>query len=344
MSTKLRDPYIDNAKFILVALVVIGHMTAPYRSGDLLVHKASAFLALVRMPALIFLTGYFSKGFAKAGYYPKVFKRVLIPYLIFQILISVYISFLHSKPINVRFLWPQYTLWFLLSLTFWNCLLPIFQKIKKPILVSIFFALIIGFFDHAGHYLSLSRTVVFFPFFLLGSYATAEHIELIKGKISPLKALSLIILPITLIVVLDPKLALQLGWGRFSYTKMGLNPAEGVLLRGAIMISSVAAAVALLRFVPRGNHFFTALGSRTAYIYLLHGQIVRTLYHMGFKGWFSNYTYGLVAAVITGIGLSFFLSSNLVIGVTRPIVTGEVINSLGRVYHRLKRVMPGPIS
>ncbi|WP_078548759.1 hypothetical protein [Litchfieldia alkalitelluris] len=45
-----RDPYIDNARFILVTLVVFGHLISPYRNENEIVYVINNFLASFRMP------------------------------------------------------------------------------------------------------------------------------------------------------------------------------------------------------------------------------------------------------------------------------------------------------
>ncbi len=60
-----RDPYLDNARFLLVSLVVLGHMLSPVRGEHELIYKFNNLLSLFRMPALIFVTGFFAKSYYK---------------------------------------------------------------------------------------------------------------------------------------------------------------------------------------------------------------------------------------------------------------------------------------
>jgi fucose 4-O-acetylase-like acetyltransferase len=92
MSTALkeRDYYFDNAKFLLIFLVVFGHLISPVKDQSELVYTIYNFIYTFHMPAFILISGYFTKGFFKKGYLRKILKKVLIPYIIFQVVYSFY--------------------------------------------------------------------------------------------------------------------------------------------------------------------------------------------------------------------------------------------------------------
>lgn len=69
MST--RNAYFDNAKFVLIFLVVFGHMISPYRTDSEGMLSIYHFIFIFHMPVFILLAGYFSKNFHKKGYYKK---------------------------------------------------------------------------------------------------------------------------------------------------------------------------------------------------------------------------------------------------------------------------------
>lgn len=167
-----RDYYFDNAKCALMLLVVFGHFLRPYIDSVLWVHSLYIWIFFFHMPAFIFISGYFAKKFHEQGYLKKITKKLLLPYLIFQLLYSVYYYFLYQKDsIEFDLLTPQWSLWFLISLFSWNLLLWIFAKIPKH--VSLLLALLLGVgagMIEAEKWLSISRTFTFFPFFLLGFF------------------------------------------------------------------------------------------------------------------------------------------------------------------------------
>ena len=67
---------------------------------------------------------------------------------------------------------PHWSLWFLISLFFWNVMLYLFARFNSiySITIALIIALAVGYVDSISSFLSLSRTFVFFPLFLLGYY------------------------------------------------------------------------------------------------------------------------------------------------------------------------------
>src|SRR5699024_12168002 len=72
-------------------------------------------------------------------------------------------------------------MWFLLSLFGWHILLILFKRLPAvwSILISVAIGIAVGYTDLFGYGLSMSRTLVFFPFFLAGYFMTKEHVKAI---------------------------------------------------------------------------------------------------------------------------------------------------------------------
>src|SRR5690625_3949932 len=136
------------------------------------------------MPAFILLSGFFAKGSGSIEYIIKVAKKLLLPYIIFQILYTVFYFFIGKDGWQTGIFYPHWSLWFLFSLFCWNILLIYFKKWRPfiGIPISVLIGLIVGYFGDIGHTFSLSRTFVFFPFFLAGYWLTKEQILLVKQK------------------------------------------------------------------------------------------------------------------------------------------------------------------
>ena len=131
------------------------------------------------MPAFILVSGFFAKGFYQKGYILKITKKLIVPYLIFQLIYSIYYYYLNGQSeIEWDLLNPHWSLWFLISLFCWNLMLLLVSKYNAftSITISLVIGLLVGYVDSVTNYLSLSRTFVFFPFFLLGYYLKKEHI------------------------------------------------------------------------------------------------------------------------------------------------------------------------
>lgn len=127
------------------------------------------------MPTFFFINGWL----APRNYAPKrtVFKLVY-PYIIFQILYQLFCTYVINDEdvgFSVQFGTPYWLLWYLLSLTFYYLLIPVISTNNRKyagifLVGTIILSIAIGFDPSIGYYMSLSRTVVFLPYFVFGYY------------------------------------------------------------------------------------------------------------------------------------------------------------------------------
>ncbi|GAA0469701.1 acyltransferase family protein [Alkalibacillus silvisoli] len=328
-----RDPFIDNARFLLVFLVVLGHFFVPIRGDHPVINEINHILGLFRMPALILLTGFLSKGFMKKGYIKKITMKLLVPYFIFQVVFGMYYYFLYNDPtFELYLLSPQYTLWFLLSLFFWNLMLFVFTKIKYPLLIAIILGVGIGYISDLGHYLSIHRTFVFFPFFLLGYYMNLEHLKWVKKRFMKLAAVATFVLVYIMFEqVLSLNESLQWLFGYTPYAGLGYEKWYAGFYRLAIYGLSLIIGFAFLAFVPTRETFFTELGKRTAYIYILHGVVIETMYELYLYDALSTFWDYALILVYSAI-ITFFLGSSKTVKWMRPLIEGKIVQPL--LYRR----------
>lgn len=169
-ASKRRDPWLDNARFILIALVVFGHMLEPLQDGHPWLATCYAFVYTFHMPAFAFLSGAVSHAQADSRLWRSVAFRLLLPYLLFQGLYALAaLSPLWPDDGPGGIATPYWLLWYLLSLGCWRLLLPLFAHLRHRLVIALAVAILAGCFSDIGYYLSLSRTLVFFPLFLMGS-------------------------------------------------------------------------------------------------------------------------------------------------------------------------------
>ncbi|HZG73417.1 MAG TPA: acyltransferase family protein, partial [Chondromyces sp.] len=182
-----RDFYFDNAKFILIVFVVFGHFIRSYIEENSFIFALYIVIYFFHMPGFIFVSGFFSKSFHKPGYIKKMAKKMLLPYFIFQTIYSVfYFHLLNEETFKIDFLIPHWSLWFLLSLFYWNVLLVVFVKWLKlkpatAVIISFILGLTVGIIGDYSKVLSFARTFVFFPFFLIGFYLKKEHFFILSN-------------------------------------------------------------------------------------------------------------------------------------------------------------------
>ena len=279
-ATSKRSKFFDNAKFTLIFLVVFGHIISPLKDQNGILFTLYTAIFLFHMPAFILISGYFAKGYKKKGYFKKSVKKILVPYFIFQIIYSIYYYLIgKEEKLAFDFLHPHWSLWFLLSLFFWNLLLYAFAKLKwLGFGVAILLGMAIGYINDAGSFLSLSRTFVFFPYFLLGFLLNANQLKrVIRAKYS---------LPIGFMIIMTTTIFFGMGFpkdavpwllGDTSYANMeGLHWSDGLvrLLQYALTLLVVFGFLAL---IPSTQYKLTKIGERTLYVYLFHGFIIKSI-------------------------------------------------------------------
>lgn len=326
---KQRDHYFDNVKFILALLVVIGHAYRPLIDETPFMKTIYLTIYTFHMPLFILISGYFAKSYYKEGQNKKVIATILIPYLIFEILYSLFDHFLYeTDSIDFSILEPYWIMWFLFSLFLWRLILPFFVNLKYPLVTSFILAILIGYIDEADRYLSLSRTVAFFPFFLTGYYLQRIHFEKLfhKGvKVVSWIGLTLMI-PLIHYVEFHSSLGIHLRkWLYFSYPYEDLGHSEWYagLIRVALIALALLMSIFFLSIIPKTKTFYSQWGAQSLYIYLLHGFIIRSFNNLNLDD--SIPGPGLYIGVTLGaIALTVILASRWVQRLTHPIIQPKV--------------------
>ncbi|WP_456271749.1 acyltransferase family protein [Bacillus sp. AK031] len=277
---KKRDFYFDNAKVILIFLVVFGHFIRSFIENDPYILSIYKTLYTFHMPAFIIVSGYFAKGFHKKGYISKLFKKLILPYMLFQIIYSVYYFFLYkSSTFRLDFYDPHWSLWFLPSLFCWNVLLYLFVSRwkltqKRALFLAASIGIAIGFADSVSNYLSLSRTFVFFPLFLLGFYLKQDHFY--RLKTAKAKAAAAVIpAAVFLFMLAVPEFSDKWLLGSKSYEQLGGKDILSPFARTAVYLLNISMAFSFFAFVPKHRTFFTKWGANTLYVYLIHGFVIK---------------------------------------------------------------------
>lgn len=332
-----RESYFDNAKFILIFLVVFGHFLQTFIADYAGVRVLYIYIYTFHMPAFVLISGFFAKSFGKPGYLKKTMKKLILPYVFFQLIYSIFYYFLLSKDnLSIQFLDPEWSLWFLLSLFFWNIMLFIFAKIKpwKSICIALFVGLVAGYFDIIGGYLSLSRTLVFFPFFLVGYFLKKEHFYYLKTHFVMILGGIFIVLLLSFITF-HPNLNDKWFLGSKPYANFVEVKSLGLFIRALVYLISFGSIAAFFSFIPRKRLFFTKWGKNTLYVNLLHGFFIKFFR----EGSQTDFQYSpstfLLLFVVTFV-LTVLLSSRLVKIFVQPVIELRV-SMLRDVFSRLTK-------
>ena len=274
-----RIAYFDNAKGILIIFIILAHVLSLcskyYNYSD----DFFKFAALFMLQCFFFISAYFQSK-SKTPRKKRVLNLLKI-YLLWQTIITIYYAFvLQIIDFNLNYLIPRYTLWFLITMIFYNMAEWILEKISYKIMItiSIIIGLIVGFIPIIGSTLSLSRTFVFFPFYVLGYYAKDLNL-LSKIKTKQVKTITIILSIIILIVILNYNsiLSIKILKGKYSYFDIdNVNIILACEERLLFYIVSIIVSIAFLNLVPKKESMLATLGRNTLYIYLTQGMILKT--------------------------------------------------------------------
>lgn len=271
--------YIDNIKAILIFLVVLGHF---YETVDF--QGRTGIYCLIysfHMPTFIFLSGL---CFKKANN-NKFFKNLVYPYVVFQVLYTIFNALEAGKGIKFQFSTPNWILWYILAMCLWHGVsnvINITEKNALPILaVSIIVALLVGFDKTVAGYFALSRTIAFFPFFFAGVCIKTLYYDKFEGIVlSPpkmLKIIACVAVSVCVAVLFIFRWDLKNRW--FYQSTPYKQPYE-VFIRAAILVCAVSFIIFLLVFIPKKKvPFLSYIGQNTMPIFLMHGFVVRFLLH-----------------------------------------------------------------
>ena len=316
-----RNAFFDNAKVLLIFLVVFGHLIQPFASESLGIHTIYMWIYTFHMPAFIFLSGFFAKGSGNKKYIWNLAKKLLLPYLIFQMVYSGYYFFIGKSGLEFKIFHPQWALWFLFSLFCWHILLTVFKKIPASVglLLTIAIGVGIGYFAEIGAEFSLSRTFAFFPFFLAGYWMNEERLSFLKLKSTKVLAVGVMAF-VAVFMYMFPDLNSDWFLASKSYETLGY-PVMGGLLRVGVYTLAVVMSISVFTFVPSTHNLFTSLGARTLYVYLLHGFFIQ--YFREADLFYVNDFVDLIGLGLIAFGIVIFLSSKPIMRLGQPLVEGR---------------------
>ena len=334
----------DNARFVLILLVVIAHTVSTVRTQTSFGYGLYTFIYLFHMPAMIALSGLFSKADAT----PKTVRstlQLLVTWVAWEGIWALIHFFSSGRGLPESWLVaPAWTLWFLVTLATMRLLLPYIVRLRHPLLFSIALALAAGFSPVIGTQFSASRTLCFLPFFVAGWLVTNRGWLVGAWFAKPDRStrtvavllLAIIAVAVAIVAPLrrEWRIDTWLVW-RDDYawlfdhaSIMGWAPQEwwavalgGAGVRLSFLVIAAAMTLALLLLVPRGHSVITVWGTRTLYVYLLHGPIVSWLRASGTVDWLGGFgELGVALLIAVGVVVTIVLSMGWVSRVFRPVI------------------------
>lgn len=265
---------IDNIKVLLIFLVVFNHIIA-FRlvKIDTIVRYVWYAITIFHMPAFIFVSGYLSK---KPQNVMKNVKNLLIPYILGYTL-TWYTQIWLGKSVDYELLRPTGTvMWYVLALFVYRLTIEALGRMRFIVPISIIFALWAGTRPEFTTYLSSSRIVVFFPFFVAGYLWKSDYIRAVrefKGK--------WMLIPVCIVLLwsvphymISSSMPVDIFRGNHSYVLCGLSVLEGVIIRAMMYLISFFVIYTLLALMPDRKLPLTYIGRHTMGIYFFHYPIM----------------------------------------------------------------------
>ncbi|WP_194189978.1 acyltransferase family protein [Clostridium chrysemydis] len=266
-----RDYYFDTLKGVLILLVVIGNSLELSKTDLPFMHYFILFLYMFHMPLFAFISGYFCKK-SKRSTMQRV-SEIFILYVSVQTIYYIFYKFIMGEPdFRLKFMEPYWTLWYLVSLIFWYIIYDYIKDSKKWLVGSLLVAILIGYDPSVFNYLSISRTIFFLPFFILGVTFKKEYISKIKEKKKLLGILSLIVLII--LFFLSFGLIIDLLFEFVGYESYYPDATwYPLLIRIFHYIGAVILGAFIMSLIPKRKTIFSSVGKYSLYIYIVHSGV-----------------------------------------------------------------------
>ncbi|MGI5118824.1 acyltransferase family protein [Marinactinospora thermotolerans] len=300
---KQRDALLDNAKFLLIGLVVIGHAISPLensRSAEVLYF----WIYLFHMPAFVLISGYLSKSFdASPRRLDKLLTTVAAPYLVFWFLYALQ-SLWVGRDIPGSPLQALWLTWFLAALFVWRLTVPLWYRVRHPVLISIAISCCAAVVD-LGTVMALPRILSLLPFFVAGLFLEPRHFAFLQRTwVRVCAVVTVAASAVATYLFLQPELhPTWLFWSRsLTDRDIELFPL-GLPIRLFLLVTAAVLTAALLALTPRRATWFTGLGALTMYAFLLHGFPIRFAQYFGLYDHLSGLS-GLVVVGVAAVGLT----------------------------------------
>lgn len=298
---KQRDAFFDNAKYLAIVFVAMGHSWEPLTDGSRTAEALYMIVYTFHMPAFILISGYFSRSFdMRPDRLRRLITGVAVPYILFEVAYSLFKRTAdHDPSYPISLLDPWFLTWFLVALFVWRLTTPLWKVIRWPVPVAVLIAVLASISPTIGDDLDLQRVLQFLPFFVLGLFMKPEHFQLMRRREVRILSVPIVACALVLAYWAAPRMTSAWFYHRDSAQELGAPWWAGVVMTLALFGCSAVLTTCFFAWVPRRKMWFTVLGAGTLYGYLLHGFLAKG---SRFWGWFDadwiHRPYGEVAVTL----------------------------------------------
>jgi fucose 4-O-acetylase-like acetyltransferase len=311
--SKKRDAFFDNAKYLAIVLVAMGHAWEPLYFQSRGAAALYLFVFAFHMPAFILISGHFSRTFELRGdKVRRLVSGVLVPYLVFQVAYVLFKRWAGGDPSFSRSLLdPWFLTWFLLALFIWRLTAPFWRMVRWPVPLALAIGVGAALTPSVGDDLALQRVLQFLPFFVLGMRLEARHFHMLRRRSVRVAAVPVFAGALTFAYWAVPRMNDAWLYHTDSAQKLGAPWYTGAAMELGMFGCSLVLTACFLSWVPGRRLWCTALGAGTLYGYLLHGFAVKGSRFGNWydAGWLHTWWGGAVLTLVAGVVVTLLCTS-----------------------------------
>lgn len=333
---KERDYWLDNVKGILIILVVVAHCIGTIFYNSLVIRQIYYFINLFHMPAFIMISGYFAKRKIDEKDYAGVFKRLLIPYVLYYC-VGIIIQGFTGDTMTFNLLEPTYGMWYILVLGIFMLITPaLIDKFGKHMMWISVVIMICAYAFNLAINGQLFRVLTYYPFFLIGYFLQKDTLEkfnkskvvIVLSKILALLFFVGVFLLILKVSDLDLREVFWRGYNIYEQMEeIDVSTNRLIALNVGAFILGILCSFGVILIAPRKKTFLSHLGQYSLYIFVLHLQavlIMKYFYNLYRLPYAEDVTVDAILLIAFAIIMCFLFASKPVRKITRPFVEPKV--------------------
>lgn len=300
-----RVAYWDNVKFALIVLVVVEHMYTTYRGSEI-IEALIFFISFFHMPLFIFVSGLFHSN--------KNLKERVVSLLLLRFVYKIILFIVSNEPMT--FFSESKIPWFLCTIAFCSIITYFIKDMNKTglLIMSIILGCMLGYDEVTANTGTISRTIGWYPFYLLGSMVDNEKIiHLIKRRrINIIGVLTIMSFGLVCLLYRDDAGNTIFKYFNailpcISYSRLGFS--YNGMHKFLYYICVCMVSFGFLCLIPNKDlGIITKFGRRTIQVYFWHLPIRNILINIGVIESLSYSIWGRILILLLGIALSFILS------------------------------------
>ncbi|BCM66920.1 MULTISPECIES: acyltransferase family protein [Streptomyces] len=284
--SRQRDAFFDNAKYLAIVLVAMGHAWEPLKGDSRILEGVYTVVYSFHMPAFILISGFFSRSFdMRPDRLKRLVTGVAVPYVLFEAAYPLFKNAVTGSHEEISLLDPWYLTWFLVALFIWRLTTPFWKLVRWPLPLALGIAMLATVTPNIGDDLDLQRVLQFLPYFVLGLCMKPEHFHLVRRRWVRIASVPVFAAALAVGWWAVPRMNTAWFYHRDSAQELGAPWWCGPVMTLALMGCSLVLTACFFAWVPRRHLWFTALGAGTLYGYLLHGFLVK---FGDYRGWFEH--------------------------------------------------------